>query len=90
MPGKTTGSRRSRTAEAFGAFAVIVVSLAACGSSAQTVGSAPAPARRPNIVFVLTDDLAMNLVQYMPRVLRMQQEGVTFGNYFVTDSLCCP
>jgi hypothetical protein len=55
--------------------------------------SGPAPnvaSRRPNIVFVLTDDLSMNLVQYMPHVLQMQKDGVTFANYFVTDSLCCP
>ena len=44
----------------------------------------------PNIVFVLTDDLAWNLVQYMPQVQKMQQQGVTFTNYTVTDSLCCP
>jgi N-acetylglucosamine-6-sulfatase len=50
----------------------------------------PAGAKRPNIVFVLTDDLALNLVQYMPNVRTMQQDGVTFANYFVTDSLCCP
>jgi arylsulfatase A-like enzyme len=47
-------------------------------------------AKRPNIVFVLTDDLSWNLVQYMPHVLEMQKSGVTFNNYFVTDSLCCP
>ncbi len=46
--------------------------------------------RRPNIVFVLTDDLSMNLLQYMPHVLQMEKDGVTFANYFVTDSLCCP
>jgi N-acetylglucosamine-6-sulfatase len=46
--------------------------------------------KRPNIVFILTDDLALNLVQYMPHVVKMQKEGVTFANYFVTDSLCCP
>jgi len=45
---------------------------------------------KPNIIFVLTDDLAMNLVQYMPNVVAMQREGMTFSNYFVTDSLCCP
>jgi hypothetical protein len=45
---------------------------------------------RPNIVFILTDDLAINLVQYMPHVVQMQKDGVTFANYFVTDSLCCP
>ena len=41
-------------------------------------------------MFVLTDDLAWNLVRYMPHVLQMQRQGVTFSNYFVTDSLCCP
>ena len=45
---------------------------------------------RPNIVFILTDDLSMNLVQFMPHVLEMQRHGATFANYFVTDSLCCP
>ena len=47
-------------------------------------------AEKPNIVFILTDDLSWNLVQYMPNVLAMQKEGTTFANYFVTDSLCCP
>ena len=47
-------------------------------------------AGRPNIVFVLTDDLSSNLVRYMPHVLQMQHHGVSFSNYFVTDSLCCP
>ncbi len=45
---------------------------------------------RPNIVFVLVDDLSMNLVQYMPNVRKLQQDGTTFTNYTVTDSLCCP
>jgi len=47
-------------------------------------------AQHPNIVFVLTDDLSMNLLPFMPHVLEMEREGVTFANYFVTDSLCCP
>jgi len=46
--------------------------------------------RHPNIVFILTDDLSWNLVQFMPHVLDMQKRGVTFSNYMVTDSLCCP
>ncbi|MDQ6607224.1 MAG: sulfatase, partial [Actinomycetota bacterium] len=45
---------------------------------------------RPNIVFVLTDDLSMNLLRYMPHVQAMQRDGLTFRNYFVSDSLCCP
>ena len=47
-------------------------------------------AKRPNIVFVLTDDLAWNLVKYMPHVKQLRARGTTFTNYFVTDSLCCP
>ena len=50
-------------------------------------GATPA---RPNIVFVLTDDLAWNLVRYMPQVQKLQHDGVTFTDYTVTDSLCCP
>ena len=45
---------------------------------------------RPNNVFVLTDDLDLSLVQFMPHVLEMERPGVSFANYFVTDSLCCP
>ncbi len=44
----------------------------------------------PNIIFILTDDYASNLVDFMPNLKAMQQEGVTFSNYFVSNSLCCP
>jgi arylsulfatase A-like enzyme len=67
--------------------AAACLALAACGASAAEPRPAP---ERPNIVFVLTDDLAWNLVQYMPQVQRMRQQGTTFDDYFVTDSLCCP
>ncbi len=45
---------------------------------------------RPNIVFVLTDDLSWDLVRYMSRVRALQRQGLTFRDYFVSDSLCCP
>jgi len=45
---------------------------------------------RPDIVFVLTDDLSMNLLRFMPHVLSMEREGLSFENYYVSDSLCCP
>ena len=52
-------------------------------------GVAPA---RPNIVFVLTDDLSDNLVtsQFMLELTALSHQGTAFANYFVTDSLCCP
>ncbi|MGH8862860.1 MAG: sulfatase family protein [Jatrophihabitantaceae bacterium] len=57
--------------------------------SPPTVGPKPGPTH-PNIVFVLTDDLAWNLIKYMPHVRALQQAGMTFTNYTVTDSFCCP
>jgi arylsulfatase A-like enzyme len=47
-------------------------------------------ASHPNIVFVLTDDLSMDLLPYMPQVQALQADGMTFNHYFVSDSLCCP
>jgi arylsulfatase A-like enzyme len=49
-----------------------------------------APADRPNIVFVLTDDLSKNLIRYMPNVRALKRRGMTFTNYTVSNSLCCP
>jgi N-acetylglucosamine-6-sulfatase len=63
---------------------------AACEKAVEKIAAVGATAPRPNIIFILTDDLAWNLVQYMPHVRKMQQDGVTFANAFVTDSLCCP
>lgn len=65
------------------------VSVTSPSASASTTPATEAAAR-PNIVFVLVDDLSMNLVQYMPNVRKLQQDGATFTNYTVTDSLCCP
>lgn len=47
-------------------------------------------ANRPNIVFVLTDDLSSDLIRYMPHVQALAQSGMSFTNYTVDDSLCCP
>src|SRR5436190_18714428 len=64
--------------------------LAGVGSFDAGASSLAAAAKRPNVVFVLTDDLAWNLVRYMPHVQQLQRRGLTFSRYFVTDSLCCP
>jgi N-acetylglucosamine-6-sulfatase len=72
------------------ACAGIAASPAAATQSAGAPRQHPAGPSRPNIVFVLTDDLSMNLLQFMPHVQAMEQQGLTFDNYFVSDSLCCP
>src|SRR5689334_23333136 len=46
---------------------------------------------RPNILFILADDLDLAEVAYMPKVKALiADQGVTFTNYFVSVSLCCP
>jgi N-acetylglucosamine-6-sulfatase len=75
------------------ALAAIVLLASACTSSrtpiAQRTASGTAQAR-PNFVFVLTDDLSMNLISHMPQVRALQAQGTTMSNYYVVDSLCCP
>jgi N-acetylglucosamine-6-sulfatase len=47
----------------------------------------------PNIIMVLTDDQDVQLgsVNYMPNVKRLlAQQGVSFSNFMVPLSLCCP
>jgi N-acetylglucosamine-6-sulfatase len=73
---------------------VIALVLAVLGTAVMTAafadgGSSAAP-KKPNIILILTDDLSWNLVQFMPNVKRMQQQGVTFGRYYIANSLCCP
>ncbi|TDC62756.1 sulfatase [Actinomadura sp. GC306] len=58
------------------------------GKDGQVSPTAKKP--RPNIVYILTDDLSWDLVDYMPNVKRLQKRGMTFSNYFVSDTLCCP
>lgn len=91
MPRRAPASRLIACAAA----AATALTLVSCSAS----GHRPAPAKavptlrqgqRPNIVFVLSDDLSRNLVKYMPQVEKMQKDGVNFTNYFVTNSLCCP
>ena len=105
-PGRVRLSTELRLVTVLGALGAAIVLSCGCGGGSRTgavggqarrapatspaTASAPPHAGRPNIVFVLTDDLAWNLVRYMPHVVAMQRAGETFANYFVTDSLCCP
>jgi N-acetylglucosamine-6-sulfatase len=75
-----------------GVVAVAVAALAWGSDATREPASAATggAAARPNVVFVLTDDLSWNLVKYMPNVQRLRRRGLTFNRYVVTDSLCCP
>ncbi len=65
------------------------------GAGETTTSGSIAPAATTldgiaNVVFVLADDLDWNLFQQVPRLAALQDQGMTFTNHTVTDSLCCP
>ncbi|HEU5417141.1 MAG TPA: sulfatase, partial [Streptosporangiaceae bacterium] len=71
---------------------VLILAIAGCVplSIGDHPGAGPDHGHRPNFVFVLTDDLAENLVSYMPHVQALERAGSTMSHYYVVDSLCCP
>ena len=73
---------------------VAAFSLSIAGCSRQP---SPTPARKPNVLFVLLDDLRWDTVGYAghpyvrtPNIDRIAKEGVNFKNAFSTTSLCSP
>jgi N-acetylglucosamine-6-sulfatase len=73
-----------------------LVALAVLGTVVAMLRGGPGggPAsHRPNIVFILTDDLDIDLgsLEYMPAVRRLiGAQGTTFSHFYVPVSLCCP
>lgn len=52
---------------------------------------AAAPARRPNVLVIETDDMRVDDLQFMPRTRRLiGGRGLSFENSFVPNPLCCP
>jgi N-acetylglucosamine-6-sulfatase len=49
----------------------------------------------PNVILILTDDLALedvnvDTLKHMPNLRALMEKGTTFDNAFVSNSLCCP
>ena len=60
-------------------------------SSSQAGTSLAQTPERPNIVLILADDMMTSDVEHMPQLNSLlTARGTTFGNAFVTDSICCP
>lgn len=60
-------------------------------------GGLSAADRRPDVVFVLLDDLRWDALGYMnhpyvktPHIDRLREQGAMMENAFVTTSICCP
>jgi N-acetylglucosamine-6-sulfatase len=69
------------------AFAVLLVSQV-WGSAAREAEGAIA---KPNIVFILADDMRKDDLKYMPKTRTLlKDKGMSFSNAFVSHALCCP
>lgn len=72
-----------------------MVTAAAVGPASPGLGGSATPevtaAGRPNVVIILSDDERLGLTDAMPVVRnRIQKPGLTFTNYMVPTTLCCP
>jgi N-acetylglucosamine-6-sulfatase len=61
--------------------------------ASQQDNATPAPRllRRPNILFILTDDLDADSIKFMPLVKSLLIEpGASFSNHLINIPFCCP
>ena len=70
--------------------AFFVAGCSGVGGAAQEE-EAEASVGRPNIIFVLTDDLDYASIQKMPEINSLlRDEGAYFENTFISHPICCP
>ena len=67
---------------------VVLLSLGISGSKPRNTGVLTA---KPNIVFILADDMRKDDLKYMQKTRSvLKTKGMSFENAFVSNSLCCP
>jgi N-acetylglucosamine-6-sulfatase len=70
---------------------VALVVLLSLGISCSKRGNARALTAKPNIVFILADDMRKDDLKYMPKTRSvLKTKGMSFSNAFVSNPLCCP
>ena len=86
-----------RTIEAARRMRTLLLALAVAVLGPGSGAAQPAPAQRPNIVFIMTDDHAAHAisaygsqVNQTPNLDRLAKEGALFTNVFATNSICTP
>src|SRR5215213_4979260 len=68
---------------------VVLLALGISGSNRRNTGVPTA--NKPNIVFILADDMRKDDLTYMPKTRSvLKTKGMSFLNAFVSNPLCCP
>ncbi len=76
---------------ALGVAVATISLLAGLGQAGLSTAPSTASPIRPNIIFILTDDLDATSIREMPRLTTLLVDrGISFAGFFVTTSLCCP
>ena len=79
-----------RVALTFVAAAAVLGHLSASPAATSAATAAP-PSTKPNIVFILTDDMRLDDLRYLPHVRRLLgATGRTYTEAIAPDPLCCP
>ncbi|MGB3798459.1 MAG: sulfatase-like hydrolase/transferase, partial [Lewinella sp.] len=75
----------------------LAICLSACGTAPASETEASESTRRPNIIFIMSDDHAQRAISAYsdeltetPNLDRIANEGMLFTNSFVTNSICAP
>jgi N-acetylglucosamine-6-sulfatase len=73
------------------AFLAAAVALLALAGGALATDEATGAAAKPNVVFILTDDMTTSELVGMPNVQSLiAAQGTTFNDAYVSFPLCCP
>jgi arylsulfatase A-like enzyme len=68
---------------------LLTAALMLCALAGPTLAAVGGP--RPNILFILVDDMEYGLLRYMPKLQRnVTEHGMEFENNFVSLPVCCP
>lgn len=75
----------------FATFVLLILAATFAAAGGAPAAAQEAGAEKPNIVFVMTDDLDKASLEKMPNIKSlMADQGATFDNYYVSEALCCP
>jgi N-acetylglucosamine-6-sulfatase len=73
-----------------GVWAIIILILLA-GIGFYTINHTRVFRNSPNIIIILTDDVDLKLMPYVPKTNELiGEQGATLTNYFITTPICCP
>jgi arylsulfatase A-like enzyme len=83
------GGLGSRRRELIAVVVAVLVFAGSCSSSSSS--KAASGSSKPNVLFILTDDLDFGEIAQMPNLKTlMADQGVSFSDYYASVSLCCP